>query len=378
MSNSPPGRDDAGVRAQLKRLLEVIRANEELARRFFELETVILGILEFRDLCKRLLEDIEAKFQTPHVWLVIVEESPAAEFLRDPETRRVLGGRLKLLPEARFARLTDGSVSPLLVNRRLLDYQELMTGWPDANGAGSLAVVPLFLGGRPAGSLNLYDCDPHRFRPELETLFLSRLSTMVSLCLANVEAHERLRRMSREDPLTGLVNRRVMEAILEAEFARSKETKSPLSVAFIDMDDFKGVNDTFGHDQGDEFLKRFAARLKEAVRPVDLPARFAGDEFICIMPGLYADEARRIMDNLEQVCEREGLPMGEGRIPMRFTYGVAQSGLGGDKGLKDARALLRRADSRLYQYKKKKRLERNRTPPPGGELALEEPVTGNG
>ena len=77
----------------MKRLLAVIRANEDLAKRFFELETVILGILEFRDLCQRLLEEIETRFQTPHVWLALAEESPAAEFLRDPETRRVLGGR---------------------------------------------------------------------------------------------------------------------------------------------------------------------------------------------------------------------------------------------------------------------------------------------
>ena len=107
----------------------------------------------------------------------------------------------------------------------------------------SIAVAPLSLDGDIIGSLNQADFSPLRFKPGIDTSLLEQLALKVSLCLSNVTAHEKLRFLAYHDPLTGLLNRRVMEVVLKREFARSKRYSRPLSLVFIDMDYFKQIND---------------------------------------------------------------------------------------------------------------------------------------
>ncbi|WP_152224334.1 diguanylate cyclase [Pseudomonas sp. SCB32] len=142
---------------------------------------------------------------------------------------------------------------------------------------------------------------------------------------------------AQSDPLTGLANRRALDAALEL----LQETQRPYSVLALDIDHFKRVNDTFGHDAGDEALKQVAATLKQHSRGEDLACRSGGEEFILLLPDTALDIAGGIAERIRQAIEVTEVP-GVGFLTI--SIGVAYGG-----GEPDA--MLKRADERLYQAK---------------------------
>ena len=139
------------------------------------------------------------------------------------------------------------------------------------------------------------------------------------------------------DPLTGLSNRRHLDEALQAAVERSDRTRTPLSVALLDLDHFKAVNDTQGHAEGDGLLQSVTSAWTPLLAPGQLLARQGGDEFVLVMPGARLDEAVSTAERL-----RRAMPAGS-----TCSVGVAQHWHG-----EGARPLLRRADAALYQVKR--------------------------
>jgi diguanylate cyclase (GGDEF)-like protein len=228
-----------------------------------------------------------------------------------------------------------------------------------------MAMAPLSLDGEIIGSLNQADFSPERFSPGIDTSLLEQLAVKVSLCLSNVTAHEKLRYMAFHDPLTGLLNRRVMETVLQREFNRARRYKSPLSVVFIDLNDFKAVNDTYGHDCGDDMLQFLGSNLVKMSRDSDVVARFAGDEFVLILPETTAENAEHLMERVCTYLKDTPLKVGPKKITCTISYGVACTR---DPLLRDPAALLKAADERLYEAKARlkatpKKRRKNERPP---------------
>lgn len=164
------------------------------------------------------------------------------------------------------------------------------------------------------------------------------------------------------DPLTGLPNRRAMERILLRELARSARRGDPLSVAILDLDGFKAVNDRYGHAAGDRLLVEVSASWAQQLRAGDVLGRVGGDEFVLLLPGTGTDEAARVV---ERCGER-------GRHP--FSAGVAGPGPSGD--LED---LLHRADEACYQAKRRGDRVGVAMPVDAGRVdAVTEPTGGGG
>jgi diguanylate cyclase (GGDEF)-like protein len=147
------------------------------------------------------------------------------------------------------------------------------------------------------------------------------------------------------DPLTGLPNRRRLDAVLQAAVDRAQRTRSPLSVALLDLDNFKVVNDTLGHDEGDRLLLEVTHAWMSQLSPGDLLARQGGDEFVVVLPGSNRTEALARVERLLAV------------MPPRSTCSAGLSDLVAGDSLN---ALMRRADSALYEAK---RTGRNRAVP---------------
>ena len=177
---------------------------------------------------------------------------------------------------------------------------------------------------------------------------LEQLAIKVPFCFSNVVAHEKLQFMAFYDPLTGLLNRRVMESILKREFVRVQRYKTPLSVAFIDVNDFKQINDTFGHDTGDELLKHIASLLVDMSRQSDVATRFAGDEFVLICPETSANSTETMLMRLNGYIKDHPLVMESNKIPFSISYGIASTE---DETILDPYALLKKADEALYWMK---------------------------
>ncbi|MBU1003671.1 MAG: sensor domain-containing diguanylate cyclase [Proteobacteria bacterium] len=328
-----------------KQIFAVLKRNEEICRKFFEIETAVLTILDFEALFARLVSLIRSKFDVPYVWISIIRGGDLAAMLDNLDASGELRGQLVLVDNEAVLSLLEGRESPILENRSLQLFSPLLPD-PAPMGIRSVAVAPLTLDGKLVGCLNQADTRADRFSPEMDTTLLSQLAIKVSLCLSNVTAHERLARLASRDSLTGLLNRRVMEEKLHEEFLRAQRYGDVLSLAFIDMDDFKKVNDSLGHDAGDAMLVYFSQRLQKMARKIDACARFAGDEFVVILPNTDRQQASAFMERVQRFFALSPVPSIERYVS--FSYGVSSTE---DGSVTSPAMLLKRADERLFERK---------------------------
>lgn len=149
------------------------------------------------------------------------------------------------------------------------------------------------------------------------------------------------------DGLTGLHNRRYLDSHIETLFERASARKRSLSMMIIDLDRFKAINDTYGHDGGDEVLREFARRLKGNVRGIDLACRFGGEEFVIVMPETDAAIAEKVAERVRLDVERTPFIIGGNSVMLTVSIGVASMLHGSDT----SQAMLRRADVALYDAK---------------------------
>jgi diguanylate cyclase (GGDEF)-like protein len=341
---------------EIDEILEHITVNEEIAKKFFEIEAGILSVGNFSDLFEKLLLLIEEKFSIPHVWITMVRENDIVHLIEALESSDVLKERLSVVKRKAFLRLINEKDSPVLVNKNMKPFYALLPR-NQKYFAKSLAVVPISLNGEVIGSLNLGDFSESRFQPDMDTFFLSQLAVKISLCISSVTAQERLAFLASRDPLTGLLNRREMETVLEGEFSRAVRYGTPLAVLFIDCDDFKAVNDTYGHDCGDTLLKYLADQMTAMIRKNDLAFRYAGDEFVVVLPNQNSRDALKVSERLQKFFEKHPLKFQKAFIPISISCGTSSTR---DPGIKNPEALIKKADEMLYEVKKEKRL-RNST-----------------
>ncbi|HTP63717.1 MAG TPA: diguanylate cyclase, partial [Burkholderiales bacterium] len=164
---------------------------------------------------------------------------------------------------------------------------------------------------------------------------------------ARHEAELRIKALALHDPLTGLPNKRLLEDRLAQAFAAARRKREPIGVLYMDLDDFKPVNDSLGHAAGDELLREVARRGVAALRESDTLARAGGDEFIAVLPGTSREALRQTAERLMHAI---GQPyaLGAGTVTVGASIGAALS----ETGAEDPMALLRRADAAMYEAKR--------------------------
>ena len=334
-----------------KSLFERVRQNEIIARKFHEIEISILTILNFKDFIEKLLSEISLKFSIPHTWVSIIEESSISKYFHTIQDSELLSTSTAFLSKNEFTKIAQNRIKPLLSNDDLNRFNPLI---PKAGSydIGSIAIAPITMDGQIVGSFNQADQDIHRFAPGIDTSLLEQLALKVSLCLSNVTAHEKLKFLAFHDPLTNLLNRGVMERVLEREFQRSKRYHIDLSVLFLDLDDFKSINDTHGHDNGDLALCHVAKCLNRLKRDSDIVARFAGDEFVAILPSTSKTQAQTYISRVKKMLSNESISTNSDKFYVKLSHGLASVF---EKGMDSAAILLKAADKRLLQAKKNKK-----------------------
>ena len=160
---------------------------------------------------------------------------------------------------------------------------------------------------------------------------------------------ERLKKLSLRDPLTELYNSRHFYAELEDEIRRSDRYVHPLSLIFIDIDNFKGINDTYGHMIGDQALLLIAQKMQTSLRAQDTAYRFAGDEFTIILPETTAENARIVADRIKAEMEKENLVIHDKAIAkITLSIGIAEYQRNEKK-----EQFVHRADVTMYEAKKR-------------------------
>lgn len=163
------------------------------------------------------------------------------------------------------------------------------------------------------------------------------------------KANQRLHAMANTDSLTGVGNRRWFEAQGRREIERAFRQKEPLCLLIFDVDHFKRINDTHGHDAGDQVLRFISAQMQGGLRGVDLLARLGGEEFIVMLPSTALAEARQVAERLRAQLERSEVEIGAGQS-VRVTVSAGISELRG--AAHDLDGLLKDADEALYRAKR--------------------------
>jgi diguanylate cyclase (GGDEF)-like protein len=163
------------------------------------------------------------------------------------------------------------------------------------------------------------------------------------------EANHELERKTAIDALTGVANRRLYDKRVLAEARRSRREKTPLAIAMLDIDDFKSVNDTYGHQCGDEALKHFTGILKECIkRPSDTICRYGGEEFVVILPNTDLEGAALLMESVRAMTEASQLNCEGEVIKFTVSIGVATRVISSDS---ESELLNAFADKLLYKAK---------------------------
>jgi len=221
----------------------------------------------------------------------------------------------------------------------------MLVAWATAStGYGLLAVLATFLVGPFEAYRNGY-----AFYSLPVALWNAGMRTavfcIVLLLLAELRRLvARLREQSLTDELTGVANRRAFTLVAGREIERSRRYRHQLSLAFLDIDGLKAVNDRRGHAAGDRVLVSFAGAARTAARSVDIVARLGGDEFVVLMPETDEDAALPLADRLREVCSQAA---GAGVEPVTCSVGVVTY----EQAPGDVEELLARADALMYEAK---------------------------
>jgi diguanylate cyclase (GGDEF)-like protein len=196
------------------------------------------------------------------------------------------------------------------------------------------------------GTLLLYPPRDGTFDEESEEL-AHWLAAQASIAIENERLHRTVKRQAITDELTQLANRRRFTETLAVEVRRAERFGDPLALVLADLDDFKLINDRYGHQTGDEVLRRFADVLRENVRDFDLPVRYGGEEFAVLLPETALDGAEQLARRLQAALLRLRLAEVEGdRPPVTASFGVAAF-----PAARSAEELLSAADGALYRAK---------------------------
>jgi diguanylate cyclase (GGDEF)-like protein len=197
--------------------------------------------------------------------------------------------------------------------------------------------------------IGVKDNRSHKFNTEEFGKILKIVSGEVGLSMENARLYNRVRKDAITDPLTKISSRRAIMKILATEFARFKRKGIPLSIAILDVDHFKTINDTLGHLAGDDFLMKIARLLKSGIRESDYIGRYGGDEFIAVFPDTSPQEARSVVERLRCNTLVYCMEFDDSNIDemLSISAGVA----GTYDVLTHSDDLLRLADKALYEAK---------------------------
>ena len=212
---------------------------------------------------------------------------------------------------------------------------------------GYFVSIPLMIEKEVVGVLNINDVDQDSFNVG-DLGFILNLSELIAMSISNAVLYEQTKKLAVTDGLTGISNRPNMEQFLLSEFERSKRYNSPLSVVLLDVDHFKDVNDSYGHQKGDEILVTFASVLKKFCRANDTAARYGGEEFLMILPQSNAQGAFKIAERVREEIMKMSFVGNDSKFSVTTSCGVAE--LNRDY-MKNTDQLINVADNAMYEAK---------------------------
>lgn len=335
-------------------LLEHARRNEKALHKFRAFEISLINTDSPADFFNTLLQTCRTEFNWHQVTVSLVDH--------DYGIRRLLshaGNELESNPDILFlenpaglASIYTDSTTPVLGQFDPEIHEIFFPGGTVA--PASVALLPITRKHQLAGSFNIGSMDQNRFNEYTGKDFLTHLAAIIGVCIDNHLAKEHLKYLGLMDILTGVNNRRFFDQRLQEETIRVNRSKIPISCLFVDIDHFKNINDSYGHQIGDQVLHHVAQIIREQVRAIDIVARYGGEEFTVILVQAGENKARQVGERIRTTIERENYYSDSGlRIPLTVSIGI--NTLLPEECLSDFKAVAKqfveRADQALYAAK---------------------------
>ncbi|MCI0732469.1 MAG: sensor domain-containing diguanylate cyclase [Methylococcaceae bacterium] len=342
------------LQSHLDGMLSCVQQNDLKSRRFQKLEMNLLGLNALFELIEHVLDDTRRVFDLDLITFCLVDEKQElAGFLReDGMFVEQTPGLMLLENDQVLCELFGPAVRPYLG-----EYRKDKCGSFFMHGQEfpvSVAMLPLRRRGRYLGSLHLGSLDQERFTSQMGTDFLERLCSILGVCLENTLNFELLRRTSLIDTLTGVNNRRFFDQRIGEEIDRVQRSGESLSCLFLDIDYFKSVNDTYGHQVGDRVLAEIAGEIRSQLRNSDVLARYGGEEFVSLLSGAPEPTAIEVGERIRQTIENHVITTADNRL-VKITVSVGVATFVPErhgKGTKfDPARLIEFADHALYDAK---------------------------
>ena len=229
--------------------------------------------------------------------------------------------------------------------KKLRSKQKVMD--PQASVKSHLT-LPLVIEGEIIGCISITSDQANMYNvPRLQ--FFSVFGYQMAASLKHIQRLSTVKKEAFYDTLTNLFNRRHFEERLSAETQKAFEGRSNLSVIMVDIDHFKKVNDTFGHDGGDKILREIASLWKNSVRQHDTVARYGGEEFVLLLPGVPLDSTNMVAERIRRLVEDTLFDMGPTQIHVTISLGISNFPI---HRVKSKEELVKMADLALYEAKK--------------------------
>jgi len=217
---------------------------------------------------------------------------------------------------------------------------------------GAALISPLVTNRKRIGAICLTTQDNQPY-DERSIRLISWSSQFLSNTLLKVLSHATIKRQAKQDGLTGLVNRRSFDELIEDEFNRAQNMQMACSLILIDLDHFKAVNDTYGHQAGDEVLRRVSSILKERINEIRssdnvIAARYGGEELAVLLPDIGLAGTERIAEVIRQSIESALIEFNQTHIPVTASLGISTYS---QHSMENVESLVAAADNALYQAK---------------------------
>lgn len=336
---------------------EMSLLNRELKRRIYELHNLfqisldLTAILELDQLVNSYLNTLigQIRIKNALLYLVDMKNRKNLDLVKtkgfDPEditetTVEVTDPIIKVIFKKRQPVLIAEEFTSLKDIRRFRDY-------------GSEVIAPLIHSHRLVGMVLIGSKINGEAYNQTDLEMLTLITNIVSVAIANAQLYQKVRETSITDELTTLYNYRYFRIRLRDEVFRARRTGRPMSLAILDVDNFKHYNDTLGHPAGDQVLKQIAKIMKKAVRDTDVVARYGGEEFCVILPEVDVAGSRSFAERLRKDVEEYPFFMEDTQPGGKVTISIGVATYPVDATI--IKELLVRADVALYRAKRKGR-----------------------
>ncbi|HEX7541449.1 MAG TPA: sensor domain-containing diguanylate cyclase [Anaerolineales bacterium] len=249
----------------------------------------------------------------------------------------------------------DGLTRTVAREKKIIIVED-MTNHPLYQGVpktwrGSIIGIPLKMGNRVVGVMNLARTNPGEFN-QSEIRLLTLLADQAAIAIINARLHEAVILQARSDALTKLPNRRALDEHLEKAIAQSIDSGNPFSTVMMDLDGFKIINDTYGHEVGDEVLRQVATSMEKSLRSTDFLARYGGDEWTLVLTETNLTRAQVVIQKIQNGLGNNPIHLPDGKTTyIGISGGVALYPMHADT----ASGLIRAADEALFRAKKSSR-----------------------